>query len=348
MLAGVVNRFGQVHAQDVPMPKIGEYDALVKILACAFCNGTDSHIIEGTFPFLSPLPVILGHESVGKIVEIGRKVRKYKVGDLVFRPMAAYKDVPNAPNISWGGFAEYGIVSDGRAIIEDKAGQPLAGSWSMQQIIPENIDPVEATTLITVKENLSSLLIGKFSAGKSLLIFGSGPVGMSFAFCGRMLGASLIVLVGRRAERLRQTMDFGVDMVIDSSKEDVVRRARELSKGKGFDLVIEAIGNYELVNLAVKTVAQNGTVGLYGVPPVSREKYQQFPLDFRGTPGNWSLSILNPDEPSTHEIVCGWAIHGLVPMKRFVTHILPLQEIQRAYEIIKGRNAIKVVIANQE
>jgi threonine dehydrogenase-like Zn-dependent dehydrogenase len=346
VLAGVVSRFGEVHAQEVPVPKIGEYDALVKIVACAFCNGTDSHIIEGTFPFLSPLPVILGHESVGQVIELGSKVRNYKPGDLVFRPMAVYKDVPGAPNISWGGFAEYGVISDGKAMIEDKAGNPLAGSWPMQQVIPDGIDPVEATTLITVKENLSSLRIGRFTSGQSLLIFGSGPVGMSFALCGRMLGASLIVLVGRRIERLKQTMDFGVDMSIDASKEDVVKRARELSKGKGFDMVIEAIGDYGLINSAVKTVARNGTVGLYGVPPVSRDEFQQFPLDFRGTPGNWSLSFLNPDEPSTHEIVCGWAKHGLVPMKRFVTHTLPLREIHRAYEIIKSGNAIKVVLTS--
>ncbi len=81
VLAGIVSRFGEVHAQEVPMPKIGEYDALVKIAACAFCNGTDSHIIEGTFPFISPLPVILGHESVGQVVEVGSKVRNYKAGD---------------------------------------------------------------------------------------------------------------------------------------------------------------------------------------------------------------------------------------------------------------------------
>jgi threonine dehydrogenase-like Zn-dependent dehydrogenase len=344
MLAGIVDRFGQVHAQEAPMPKIGEYDALVKIAACAFCNGTDRHIIEGTFPFISPLPVILGHESVGQVVEVGAKVRNYKPRDWVFRPMAVYSDIPNAPNINWGGFAEYGVASDGRAISEDNAGRPLAGSWPMQQIIPEEIDPAEATVLITVKETLSSLRIAGLTAGQSLLIFGSGPVGMSFALCGKMLGASPVVLVGRRDERLKQTLDFGVDAVINNSKADVVQRARELSRGAGFDLVIEAIGNYDLINVAVKTVARRGTVGLYGVPPVSRDEFQQFPLDCRGTPGNWSLNFLNPDEPSTHEIVCGWAKHGLLPVKRFITHTMPLKEIHRAYELVKEGNAIKVVL----
>jgi len=344
VLAGVVTRFGEVSAQQVPMLKIGEYDALVKMVACAFCNGTDTHIIEGTFPFISPLPVILGHESVGQVVETGAKVRNYKVGDYVFRPMAVYANVPGAPGTNWGGFAEYGILSDGKAMSEDNAGRPLAGFWTMQQVIPEGIDPVEATILITVKENLSSLQIANFKPGQSLLVLGSGPVGMSFALCGKMLGASRVVLVGRRDERLKQTLDFGVDEVINASKEDVIQRARELSGGAGFDLVIEAVGSYELVNLAVKTVTQRGTVGLYGIPAVTSDMFQQFQLDCRGTPGNWSLSFLNPNEPSTHEIVCGWTKHGLLPVKRFITHVMPLSEIDRAYEVVKEGNAIKVVL----
>lgn len=346
MLAGVVDRFGEVHARDVPMPRIGEYDALVKITACAFCNGTDSHIIEGTFPFLSPLPVILGHESVGEVVEIGSKVRNFKPGDRVFRPMAVYADVPNAPNCNWGGFAEYGVISDGRAMLEDNAGRPLAGSWPMQQVVPKGIDPVEATVLITVKETLSSLLIANLKPGQSLLIFGSGPVGMSFALCSKMLGASPVVLVGRRDERLNQALDFGVDAVINSAEEDVIKRARELSKG-GFDLVVEAVGNYDLINIATKAVAHRGTVGIYGVPPLASDRFGQFQLDYRGTPGNWSLSFLNPDEPSTHEIVCGWAVHGLLPIKRFITDTMPLSKIHQAYEIIKGGNAIKVILTTE-
>jgi 2-desacetyl-2-hydroxyethyl bacteriochlorophyllide A dehydrogenase len=344
MLAGVVRRFGEIKAEEVPMPTIGEYDALVKIIACAFCNGTDSHIIEGTLPFVSPLPLILGHESVGRVVEIGAKVRNYKIGDVVFRPSVVYKGIPDAPNICWGGFAEYGIVNDNKAFAEDSSGHPISDIKTMQQIIPEGIDPVEATTLITVKETLSSLLIANFKANQTLLIFGSGPVGMSFALCGRMLGASKVVIVGRRAERLKQTLAFGVDDVINSSTDDVIQKSRELTKGKGFDLVVDAVGDYDLINLAVKCVTHKGIVGQYGVPIVPKERFQQFHLDFRGTPGNWSLSFLNPDEPSTHDIVCGWVKHGLISMKSFITEVMPLKEIDRAYEMVKDRNAIKVIL----
>jgi len=343
MLAGVVKHFGEVIADEVPMPTIGDYNALVKIDACAFCNGTDSHIIEGTLPFVSPLPLILGHESVGHIVELGAKVKNYKVGEVVFRPSAIYSNIPDAPNSCWGGFAKYGIITDNKAIAEDNGKNP-ADVKTAQQIIPEGINPIESTTLITLKETLSSLLIADFKANQTLLIFGSGPVGMSFALCGKILGALKVVLVGRRDERLKQTLAFGVDDVINSSTEDVVSRARELSNGKGFDLVIDAIGSYEIINIAVKTVTHRGIVGQYGVPTVPRDQFQQFSLDFRGTPGNWSLSFLNPDEPSTHEIVCGWAKHGLISMKSFITEIMPLSEIKQAYEMIKEGNAIKIIL----
>lgn len=344
MLAGVVRQFGKVKAEEVPMTTMGDYNALVKIDACAFCNGTDSHIIEGTLPFVSPLPLILGHESVGHVIEIGAKVRNYKVGDVVFRPSANHAGISDAPHSCWGGFAEYGTITDSKAITEDNGGDP-SNVKTMQQIIPEGIDPVEATTLITIKETLSALLIAGFKANQTLVVFGSGPVGMGFALCGKMLGASKVVLVGRRDERLKQTLAFGVDEVINSSKEDVVKRAKELSNGRGFDLVVDAIGDYNIINVAVKIVAHQGIVGQYGVPIVPREKFQQFNLDFRGTPGNWSLSFLNPDEPLTHEIVCGWAKHGLISMKSFITEIMPLTDIDKAYEIIKGGNAIKIILS---
>ena len=59
---------------------------------------------------------------------------------------------------------------------------------------------------------------------------------------------------------------------------------------------------------------------------------------------DWSLSFLNPDEPSTHDIVCGWVKHGLISMKTFITEIMPLKEIDRAYEMVKNRNVIKVIL----
>ena len=90
--AAVVEKPGTLIVKEVPEPEINDYQALVKILACATCNSTDKKLINGKLSeaFLT-FPGILGHESVGKVIEIGKRVRNYNVGDLVLLPVAVYK-----------------------------------------------------------------------------------------------------------------------------------------------------------------------------------------------------------------------------------------------------------------
>ena len=86
--------------RDMPIPKIGDYDALVKIESCGVCNGTDTKIIHGKFKGIDQYPVVLGHEGVGRVVEIGAKVKNYEIGDLVLMPYWA--DVPEGYSCGWG------------------------------------------------------------------------------------------------------------------------------------------------------------------------------------------------------------------------------------------------------
>ena len=78
--------------EEMPMPKYGEYDALVKLESCGVCTGTDTKIIHGKFKSIDTYPVVLGHEGVGRVIAIGSKVRTFKEGDLVLMPY--WSDVP--------------------------------------------------------------------------------------------------------------------------------------------------------------------------------------------------------------------------------------------------------------
>ncbi len=72
-------------ANDVPMPKVSDYSAIVRTVACGICNGTDIKLIDGHLKGFSSYPAVLGHESVGEIIETGSKVRSFKAGDMVLR-----------------------------------------------------------------------------------------------------------------------------------------------------------------------------------------------------------------------------------------------------------------------
>ena len=121
----------------------GEGEVLIRTGAVGIC-GSDREVFEGRFKQSEP-PLILGHESVGTVLEVGRKVSRYRPGQRVLRPGAVYADPAVGIASAWGGLAEYGLVTDVVAWREDHPGEPVPnGMWIKQQIVPPEIEPGEA------------------------------------------------------------------------------------------------------------------------------------------------------------------------------------------------------------
>ena len=129
MKAAVVEKPGQLVVRDVPDPVFGPYDALCKLLYGVTCTGTDRHLINNTFPFGTSYPTILGHESVGRVIEVGAKVRHVKEGDVITR-VGAPADPGGSHASHWGGFAQLGVATDPgpwpRTATRASAGPPRA------------------------------------------------------------------------------------------------------------------------------------------------------------------------------------------------------------------------------
>src|SRR5262249_50279020 len=107
MRAAVVGGRGQLRVEALPAPVPGGYEALVEILACGVCSGTDSHLLGGEFPWAPEFPFVLGHEAIGRVVRVGPRVRYLKEGDLVLRPLGVRPgDMVEGVGSGWGGFAE--------------------------------------------------------------------------------------------------------------------------------------------------------------------------------------------------------------------------------------------------
>ncbi|MGB2820620.1 MAG: alcohol dehydrogenase catalytic domain-containing protein, partial [Phycisphaerae bacterium] len=193
MKAAVVEGPNRLVVRDVPEPRMGEYDALCEILYGAMCSGTDTHIVECNFPWLSPRPTVLGHESIARVVEVGGKVRSLKPGDLLTRvgttPVGRY-------SVTWGGFAEYGIATDYRACRAD--GLP-AEQWHaarVQRVLPPGTDPAAATMVITWRETCSyANRIGIPDAGR-VLVIGSGGNGLAYAAHAAVAGCEQVAMIG--------------------------------------------------------------------------------------------------------------------------------------------------------
>jgi threonine dehydrogenase-like Zn-dependent dehydrogenase len=329
MKAIVVEEAGRIAVRDVPEPEMGEYDARIEIVAGSLCNGTDAKILQGEFA--GPLPTILGHEAVGRVVEKGSKVRNYRIGDLVVRPR-----IGGMPELklssSFGSFVEYGLATDAWAQAEDEGrDRPLAHD---QIASSGSCDPQTLVQAITLKETLSFLRNLGVSREQSILIFGTGPVGVSFSLWARYLGCDHVIVVGRRDEACARAKDFGrATHTINTRKKSVPDTVRNIIK-TGVTFAIEAIGDNNVLRDCLDSLAQGGQVGIYGVPPASQGRS---PL--KDDP---RISQAGPCEAVVHEEVMVQIKSGNIPARGFLTHEIDYSECARGFELLASREAFKV------
>jgi len=322
---------------DLPRPEPDPYQALVRIEACSICNSTDRKIIERHFVSKIPLPLVLGHESVGTVASLGERVRSYQVGQHVLRPGAAY---PSEAGIAsaWGGMAEYGLVTDAVAWQEDHPGEQPGGQWAAQQIVPPEIPPTEATALITLKETLSASRAAGVGSDTTCAVVGTGPVAQTFAFWARYLGAPFVAVYGRRALWAKTFLDLGVDAYVAG---DEVWTDAALSLPEQYDRVIEAVGSSDALESALALVAPGGLVGNYGVapeddvmPPAVREGYAA-----------GSIVTLPVREQDVHNEVLQLVQAGRLELSDWVSHVMPLENIHDAFRLLAERQATKIVLS---
>ena len=163
---------------DVPKPVLGDYEALVKVHACGFCNGTDMQIITGTGGDLgnsvSIYPTVLGHEGAGEVVAVGKKVRHIHVGERWLHPNL-YPDVGNGYTKTHGSMAEYGMVSDNQAMLEDGFAEKDF-PWVKQHKFPNTMSYIDAGVLLSLAESHSAAKNFGVTEGTEILTYGHGAV----------------------------------------------------------------------------------------------------------------------------------------------------------------------------
>lgn len=336
MLAAVIEKPGQLCVREVPDLVIDETECLVEILACALCNSTDRKLVDGHFRYRGPdkYPAILGHESVGRVVQCGRQVTAFREGDLVLRAGASYAP-GQGPSSLFGGLAQFGKVRD-----------PAHGGSPLQQVLPDDLDPADATMLVTLKETLSWLQCWPVAAGQSVVVLGSGPVGLGFGFFARLLGCEPVIVLGRRAEPLQRALDLGAaDVVVNTSTDDAAAVVREATGGRGAERIIDAVGDDDLVALGFTLLATGGRIGLYGITstqmPGDMER-RKFAVPMARL--EWSLDCFNPQEALPHAQLLALVRQGQVVLRDWYTHVVPLEETARGLDLLERREAFKVVV----
>jgi L-iditol 2-dehydrogenase len=341
MKSVVVTEPGKVEICNIRDPEINDYQALVETLACGIC-GTDKKIIDGHLKGVSHYPVALGHEAVGRVIKVGKKVKSYHVGDLL--PKTILVENPAPYYSAWGSFSEYGVAGDYRAMLQDGYGdKEFPETYLVQQRLPESIPPEKSVMVITLKEVWSAIKGFGLKEGSSALIYGAGPVGLSILNVLHLFGVDKIWISEVNAKRLQIARSFRIGRVIDGAHESVGDVIKDHCP-EGLDYVIDAVGNETIVNDALKLVKNNGQIVVYGVLP---KNYMN--LNWDQSPNNWRLLFhqepIARDEAAAHEPVLSAVEAGQIKLDNLVTHVIDgLDRFMDGYELVSHAEGIKVVI----
>ncbi|KAH7882423.1 chaperonin 10-like protein [Phlebopus sp. FC_14] len=331
------NKPREFEIKEVPIPTVGDDDVLLKVTCCGVC-GTDGHIHDGEF--ISKFPLIPGHEAIGKVVEMGKNVKGFEVGDRCVadvgitcdncfycrRGQSLLCENFNARGVTLdGGFAEY-IAYHQKKLYKIK-----------------NLTDEESTLLEPAACAIHGLDKLNPPVGIEVLLLGAGPTGLILAQLLKLNGASRVVIAANKGVKMdiAKELEAG-DEYIELDRQNPGPQWEKLKADNpyGFDVVVEATGVEKLANDAINYVRRGGTLMIYGV-------YENKALV------HWPPSKIFGDEiniiGSFSQTYCfpravAYLDGGKVKVKGMVTDVYKLEDFQQALNKMNSRGALKIAI----
>lgn len=320
---------------DIPIPEPGDYEALVKIEACVICNSTDLMIIKTSFG--CGFPLILGHESIGKVIKAGKKVRHLKVGDMVTRANAVPEGYNKEFNSGFGGFAEYGVVKDAASMREDGFDEDSL-RWVHNKVVAPELSLEQASLVIALSETASCLMQFEPLEGKNVVVMGTGIAGLSMVLFSKIMGVKKVICIGRRKERLEVAKKLGADAGFLAGDENLNNKIMKLTENSGADHILEASGNFNVFKNGFPFLKNGGTVAIYGVPE------KPFIIDTYNAPKSFKVFTFSPNEQIATEYVCDLLKQSKIPADVLLTHKWSFGQLPEALEIVRRGEVLKGIV----
>lgn len=327
MKAAVVRKHGEINIEDMPVPEIKEGEALIRVRYNGIC-GSDLHVMAGEHR-TAALPVIMGHEFVGELVDFkpcGDEVWDLKAGDRVAAQpynscrkcdacITGLENVCSKLSILGvhenGGFAEYAKV-------------PLRKVFKL----PDSMDMELAALIEPLAVAVHDVRQSRLLVGQTAFVIGGGPIGILIAMVARLNGASRILISEINEYRSNFARDLGFE-VINPAKVDAAAEALKYTKGKGFDAVYEVTGTVPGAALMTKACKTGGNVVIVGVPkePVPVDTIDVFfrQLNIVGVRIHSQLNF-----GAAIEIIESGVIND--DLRKFITRVYPLDQVKEAME----------------
>jgi len=345
MRAAVYHGREDVRLENVPVPRIGRGELLVKVHTCGICGTDLKKISTGSHS----APRIFGHETAGTIVEVGEGVNDYSAGDRVsvfhhipcgecfycrnkvFAQCPVYKKVGCTAGFepSGGGFSQYVRVLDW--IVSRGGVVKLAPEVSFEQA--SFIEPVN-----TCMKGIATLAPRE---GESVLVIGQGPIGIMLGVLAQRAGANVFTS-DLFPQRLTIANGFGLSRSMDASQRDVVATVRQWTEGRGADAVVLAVAGTTLIRAAIDAARPGGRILLFAQTVRGEAVIDPAAIcvDEKSLLGSYSASIDLQQEAVS--FVC----RREMDLERLITHRFPLSRALEALNLAAHPRpqSMKVVI----
>jgi len=326
-----------VRIEEMPIPEINDDEILVKVRACGICG---SDVME--WYRIKKAPKVLGHEISGDIVELGKNVKKYKVGDRVFvshhvpcnncrlclNDQHTLCDTLHSTNFYPGGFAEYLKV-------------PKINVDRGVFVLPKNISYEEGTFIEPLACVIRGLRIAEMKSGQTILIIGSGISGLLHIKLARALKAGRIISTDIDDFRLKTAKNFGADVVINA-KEDVPEKVKKYNGGRLADLVVVCTGAPAGVKQALNSVETGGTILFFALTEPGVEiPFPMFDLWYKGV----KMLSTYAGAPKDIDEAINFIASRRITVTDMISHKLPLSEAAEGFKLVaEAKNSIKVIL----
>jgi threonine 3-dehydrogenase len=325
---------------EVPKPEIGINDVLIKVMKTSIC-GTDVHIYnwDGWAQKTIKVPMVIGHEFVGKIVELGSNVHDFQIGDLVSAEghvvcgrcrncLAGRRHLCHCPSGIGvnrdGAFAEYISV-------------PVTNVWYCDGSIPTDVlscfDPLGNAVHTALTFNL---------VGEDVLITGAGPIGCMAAAVAKQVGARHVVVTDINPYRLELAKKMRATVTLDVRTGRIQDAQKKLGMKEGFDVGMEMSGNPQALRDMITNMAHGGKIALLGILPPTEIDWNYVVFNGLTIKGIYGRQMYETWYKVT------MLIQGGLDISPLITHRFHYTKFEKGFEVMRSGNSGKVVLSWEE
>lgn len=343
MKAAVLEDIEKLVVKEIPKPVIDDRSILVKVGACAVC-GSDIRMFHHGNNRLTP-PAVMGHEASGVIVEVGREVQGFEVGDRVSlggdvpcgKCEMCLKGLGNNCPINYamgyqfpGSFAEYVLLN------------PLVVEHGPIVKVPDHVSYEEAALGEPLACCINGIELCKPELGDVMVVVGAGPLGILLTELGKLMGVSKTIIVNRSRPRLEVAKRFGVDVTICSSEENTIERVLEETHGEGANVILTACPSPEAQAETLHYAAHRARINLFGGLPKGKSivPFDANILHYREI----FLFGSHGAVPSHLKKAVDLIASGRIDMKKYIGQTFPLDQAREAFQAAEDKVGMRVVL----